>query len=562
MSQFSKFYEDIQERVRISDVVKRYVRIAKKGQEWQGLCPFHKEKTPSFTVNDQKEFYHCFGCAAHGNVINFVKEQEGIEYREAAERLANEYNIEIPKYTPQERQKQAEQVSLHDIMEQATNWFSQKLSREKLQYLIDRGITEQTIKHFRLGYSPDSYEELQRFFTAKKVKPADLLKVGLLSKNDRGKVYDKFRNRIMFPIADKKGKTIAFGGRVTDPNINPKYLNSPETEIFHKRRTLYALHLARKSIYDTGKVIVTEGYMDVIAMHQGGFKNTVSSLGTAITDEHLGLLWSLADEPIFCLDGDNAGIKAMHRVAYMALEHLQAGKSVRFAFLPKGYDPDDLIKEKGAGEMNAVLDKAIPLVDALWNIEKSAITSDTPEQKAAFEKRIHNLLDNIQDQTVRKYYSDTFKNRLWENRRGKSSSGTYYSGRSQTMPIMSAVKNTQEEAILYTIINHPALLHYRDVEEILAHVEFKSDKLKRILDIVISEEDFVDVLKKQGFEKQLHSATFYKENGELFEIYTKWKNRISEYQKKSHMENSKKDIIKDDLSQEEWDEFVKQLKQD
>jgi len=499
----SRFYDEICERAKISDIIKRYIKLNKKGREWHGLCPFHKEKTPSFTVNDEKEFYHCFGCGAHGNVINFVEKQEGLTFREASEKLAGEFGIPIPQYKQKTEEEEKKEVSLYEIMEKATTYFENNLKGKELNYLLERGITKDTIKKFKLGFAPTS--------KIIAIDKKQAIEAGLSRQNENGTTYDYFRNRIIFPILNRKGQTVAFGGRGITNDIMPKYLNSPETDIFHKSSTLYGLNLARKSIYDKGQVIITEGYIDVIAMHQAGFENTVAPLGTAVTTKHIDLLWNLADEPIFCLDGDVAGIKAMHRVAYMALEKLKSGKSIRFAFLPKGYDPDDLIKEKGRGAIEEVISRAVPLVDILWEIESSKITSNTPEQRAAFETRIMKIANSINDYTVKKYYSDIFKSKLWEGRKNKSAS---YFVSSRSVQI-TKVKNQQEARILYMIISNPDLLHYKDVEEKLVHINSSDSNFIKIANLIMTGE-----YKLEG--EDIKKAELYKVDSSIEEIYQDW----------------------------------------
>lgn len=309
-----QFLDELRARLPVSEVVGRKVRLVRKGREHSGLCPFHNEKTPSFTVNDEKAFYHCFGCGQHGDVITFVMETEGLSFPEAVERLASQAGLQVPQSSPEERERAKVRNTLYDVVEQVCAWYEDNLrqtgGREALDYLRGRGFTEETIRTFRLGYSPDGRGRLLQAMEAKGIRKDQLVEAGLIKLPEGGgDPRDYFFNRVMFPISDGRGRVIAFGGRILGDG-QPKYLNSPETPLFHKGRNLYNFAMAREASRDLGTVIVAEGYTDVIALAQAGLPNAVAPLGTAVTEEQIGLLWRVADEPVLCFDGDTAGERA------------------------------------------------------------------------------------------------------------------------------------------------------------------------------------------------------------------------------------------------------------
>lgn len=414
-----QFLDRIRQHFRLSEVIGRRLQLRKAGREYHALCPFHGEKTPSFTINDEKAFYHCFGCGAHGDVINFVKEYEGLSWQQAVESLAREAGLELPKVTPQMREMMSRTEALHKTVELSAVWFSQKLQQivgaEARDYLERRGITQESIATFRIGYAPEGRDGLKSSLLSANVPLRDIEETGLLTMPDNGVSYDKFRGRIIFPIRDIGGRVVGFGGRLmVEAERAPKYLNSPQTPLFDKGRLLYNADQARIAVGRGGSLLVAEGYMDVIALHQGGFPAAVAPLGTAVTEDHLRMLWQMADEPIFCLDGDNAGQRAMQRVAGLALPMLKPGKSLRFCVLPAGEDPDSLIKSRGAQAMDETLRSAVPLVEMLWRMEVLEKPSATPEQRAAAEQGVARAVERIQDASVRRAYQDEMRQRFWQ----------------------------------------------------------------------------------------------------------------------------------------------------
>jgi len=338
------FIDDLRRRISITDIVGSVVNLKPKGRgEFLGLCPFHSEKTPSFTVSENKGFYHCFGCGVHGDALRFLTDHKGLTYPEAIKEAALLAGVELPKPTEYNAQKQQKIDDSLELMEVATKWFQENLKsnagKQALSYLKNRGLTDRTIEKFRIGFVANEWEGLKSHLS-KLGANEDLMEAnGLISKNESGKVYDKFRNRIIFPIFDSTSKPIAFGGRIIEEDTNaPKYLNSPETDLFKKGYVLYGYNFARDTAYKKSQMIAVEGYMDVIALHQAGFKNVVAPLGTAVTENHIRHLWKVCDEPVFCLDGDSAGLRAMMRLAENHINMLVPGKTMKFVLLPEGKD--------------------------------------------------------------------------------------------------------------------------------------------------------------------------------------------------------------------------------
>ncbi len=404
-----EFVEELRNRITLSEVIGRKVALKRKGREYAGLCPFHNEKTPSFWVNDQKAFFHCFGCGAHGDAIGFTMRIEGLAFPDAVEKLAQDVGLAVPVATPQERERAQAAATLHTVASLAARWFEQQLrmpgGRAGLDYLHGRGLSDDTIERFQLGFAPDNREALQATLKRDNVTEQQMVDCGLVIRPDEGgrAPYDRFRGRVMFPIHDRRGRVIAFGGRVIGPG-EPKYLNSPETPLFHKGDNLYCLHLAREAAAKDRPIIVAEGYMDVIALHVAGFDGAVAPLGTALTEGQLALLWRMADEPYLCFDGDNAGKRAAQRAAERALPLLTPGKSLRFVGLPPGEDPDSLIRKGGRAAFEAALKDARPLVDIVWEIETLGQRDDTPERRAAIRAALRQRAATIADPVVRELY--------------------------------------------------------------------------------------------------------------------------------------------------------------
>jgi DNA primase len=415
--------DEIRARIPVSHVVGRRVKLKRQGREYAGLSPFKNEKTPSFTVNDQKGFYHCFASGEHGDIFKFLMKTDGLSFPEAVEQLAREAGVEMPKPAPQEEAREALSVALRRITEESCVFFEKCLAssegREARAYLERRGLSEAVIRQFRLGYAPQGRNRLKDHLAARNFRAEDMTASGMLIHGDDIPVsYDRFRHRLMFPITDMRGEVIAFGGRALAVEQQPKYLNSPETPLFHKGSVLFNAATARKAAHDTRAIIVAEGYMDVIAFARAGFANAVAPLGTALTPDQLSLLWRMADEPLLCFDGDAAGVKAAYRAVEMALPHLKPGKSLAFVFLPEGLDPDDLLRERGSDAVAEALKVTRPLVDVLWKKELANGEWTTPERRAQFEQRLSELTETIADKTVRQYYAQEIRRRLREQFNG------------------------------------------------------------------------------------------------------------------------------------------------
>ena len=520
-----QFLEELRARLPVSEVVGKRVKLKRAGREWKGLSPFQQEKTPSFTVNDQKQFYHDFSTGRHGNIFDFLMETEGVSFVEAVERCASMAGLPLPAVTPDAARHEQRRKTLHDIMELAAKFFADTLASragaKARGYLADRSLTPQTQLQFRLGYAPAERFALKEHLGAQGVPVDDMVECGLLIGGEDIPVpYDRFRDRVMFPITDLRGRVIAFGGRALEKDVPAKYLNSPETPLFHKGGNLYNGATARKAAYDGAPVVVVEGYVDVIAMVGAGYPAAVAPLGTALTEDQLALLWKMTDEPILCFDGDRAGQKAAWRAADLALPHLRPGKSLRFAMLPEGQDPDDLARIGGRGAIEEVIGSARGLAEVIWSREIEGGSFATPERRAALEARIGDLTGGIRDEVVRRYYRQDLAERLRlafapasGYGRGQSESprrfpprGGYPPGRGgfpgggrpqpgaagravgrgpyqvasphlAASPLMRgqrSVMSRREALILQTLLNHPWLLHDH-LEEVaaleLAHPE-------------------------------------------------------------------------------------------
>src|SRR6266566_2175215 len=518
-----EFLDELRARLPVSEVVGRRVKLRKAGREWKGLSPFNKEKTPSFFVNDQKAMWFDFSSGKNGNIFDFLMLTEGVSFPEAVERLAQQAGVPLPVMTREAQAQEERRKTLHEVLELAAVFFQSTLaSRNGARgrgYLLDRGIPAPTQLKFRLGYAPAEQYALKEHLGAAKVPVEDMIEAGLVvSGEDIAVPYDRFRDRVMFPISDWRGRVIAFGGRALDKEVSAKYLNSPETPLFHKGATLYNIAGARKVAHDGASIVAVEGYTDVIAMVTAGFEATVAPLGTALTAEQLALMWRMGDEPILCFDGDDAGRRAAYRAVDLALPLLKPGKSLKFASLPEGHDPDDLVRAGGREAINEVIGAARPLAHVLWMRETEAGGFDTPERRAAFEARLAEVTAMIADDSVRKYYRREFGERLrrlfevderpkmrqrpgrmanseWRMARaGKTDrrslspiralAGERYVAASAQLPASPVHRGhraaiaLREALILQAVINHPWLLH-EHLEE-FAGVEFRHAEAAKV----------------------------------------------------------------------------------
>ena len=491
------FLDDIRGRVSISSVVGRKVAWDRrktnpgKGDYW-ACCPFHGEKTPSFHVEDRKGRYHCFGCKVSGDIFTFLVEKEGMRFPEAVERLAMEAGLPVPQLSEADVRREEHRSSLYDVMEIAAAFYEAELQSARgakaRGYLADRQLSSAIQKEFRLGYSPDDRSALRSHLAIKNITVEQMAEAGLVISGPEIPVaYDRFRDRLMFPIRDPRGKVIAFGGRALSQDAPAKYLNSPETPLFHKGNVLYNLDKARGPAHEKGAIIAVEGYIDVIAMHRAGLPHAVAPLGTALTEDQLGLLWRVAPEPVLCFDGDSAGLKAAHRVLDLALPLLKPGHSLKFALLPEGQDPDDLLKSEGTAAVKSVVESALPLSDMLWQRALAGNDRSTPERKAQFERDVRDLVFRIGDETVRKHYLSDISERfaaLWQTGRRleKGRRGAPFAARrwpfaknqkpwdvpAPPSPQLLALAGggqfrkgaeRRERMIILSMVNHPELLH-------------------------------------------------------------------------------------------------------
>ncbi|UJQ94510.1 DNA primase [Mariluticola halotolerans] len=522
------FLDDIRNRLPITQVVGQHVIWDKrksqpgKGDMW-ACCPFHGEKTPSFHADDQRGRYHCFSCGASGDHFRFLTERTGISFPEAVEQLAGLAGVPMPARDPVQEKKAAERRSLYEVMELATAYFEAALAHNigarARGYLNERGVTPSQQTRFRIGFSPESRNGLKEHLAANGVSAADMMATGLLAQREGDALtYDRFRNRLMFPIMDFRGRVIAFGGRALSADVPAKYLNSPETDLFHKRQTLYNGKDARQAAHDGKPVVVVEGYLDVIAAVAAGFEGAVAPLGTALTEDHLTLLWRMSDAPVLCFDGDKAGQKAAERTADMVLPLLKPGQTVKIAMLPDGLDPDDIIKQRGRDAFADLIKDSRPLSEMVWSMETRGIVPETPEARAALEMRLRERANAIADNSVRRHYAQAFDEKLQElfapardryrqnSGRGGYNSGGFKNNRSGYGPsrgrgspklvVSDALKNSRllkpgrvpevtarEAVILMSLINHPLLVEPR--LEALAALDFESPAARQVLGAVI-----------------------------------------------------------------------------
>lgn len=512
------FLDEIRARLPTSSVVGRRVKLRKQGREFAGLSPFNAEKTPSFFVNDAKGRWFDFSAQKNGDIFNFLMETEGLSFPEAVERLAGEAGVAMPERDAQAEEREKERASLYDVMELTAKFFEAGLhtgaGASARGYLLNRGLGPDLQRRFRVGYAGPERGALKQHLAGKGIDHGQMIAAGLLVSGDDIPVsFDRFRERVIFPIADFRGRIVGFGGRALSPDVPAKYLNSPETELFHKGSLLYNGAEARKAAHDAGTVIVVEGYADVIQMAGAGFGHTVAPLGTALTERQLAILWRMADEPILCFDGDKAGLRAAFRAVDLVLPLLQPGKSIRFALLPEGQDPDDLIRSGGRDAMAAVIAAARPLVEMIWTRETESHVFDTPERRAALEARLKEIARDIGEESVRRHYIQAFGERIaaffpdtsrrgrgergepgegwrrpaYDNRRGGGSAQG--PARRRAIPISDRLRRStimsgrsalplREVVLVMTMVNHPGLIPVH--LDAFAHIEFSHGDLDRL----------------------------------------------------------------------------------
>jgi DNA primase len=473
------FLDELRGRISLPSLIGRRVKLTRRGREYVGLCPFHHEKTPSFYVVEDKSFFHCFGCGAHGDAIGFVMRADNLDFLEAVEKLAGEAGLAAPPASPEDHSRARRQKTLLELLEAAATFYEKELGTPAASpardYLRNRGLDGETIRRFRLGWAPKQRQALRRRLAAD-FGEVLLIEAGLLHRPEGGDAFDYFRGRVIFPIGDRGGRVIAFGGRVIGDG-QPKYLNSPEHPLFEKRRVLYGWSAARAAKSGGPGPIVVEGYMDVIALSRAGFASAVAPLGTALSEYHLYELWRLGPEPVLCFDGDVAGQRAAQRVLHRALPLLRPGYSLRFAALPPAEDPDSLLRKGGRRALEEVLTTALPLADMLWESEVGGAARDTPERIARIESRLAEHLRTIGDRTVRFEYETLFKKRSspWLAKRRTASRGGVHDG--PPRPIRPPDQRRRE--ILFCILlQHPSLIE--EEAERLATIDIPEPELDKL----------------------------------------------------------------------------------
>lgn len=530
-----RFLDELRDRLTLSEVIGRRVKVVRAGREYKACCPFHHEKSPSFTINDEKQFYHCFGCGAHGDVIEFLVQNDRLTFMEAVEALAAEAGMQVPKASPQAIEKAAKEKSLYSLVEDTALFFAERLRDSRppdgLRYLEERGLTGNQINAFRLGYAPADGKMLISYLKDKGYTPEQMKEAGVARASERNsELYSFFRDRVMFPVADKRGRIVAFGGRVLPEHIRPlppgaskppKYINTSETSLFHKGHMLYGEPHARQAAADGLPVIVVEGYLDVIACFGAGFRGAVAPLGTALTEEQIGVLWKMIQAedktPILCFDGDDAGRRAAARACANFLPLLKPWHSARFAFLPQGQDPDSLIRSQGAKAFKAVIDQAMPLIDFLWERHTAGKTLATPEAKAGLGATLEAEAALIPDRTVQQYYRQTFRNRLFHafapQRQGQGKKPQPLQGQATLVPPRRPAGSAEALSrliLLATILNHPYI--FESIEQDFGRLEFddqRFDGLRQGVIHLLCEDSTLDSitlqshLKERGFGAEL-----------------------------------------------------------
>ena len=570
-----RFLDELRNRITLSDIIGRSVKLTRAGREFKGCCPFHNEKTPSFYVNDDKQFYHCFGCGAHGDVISFITDQSNMTFPEAVEMLAAEAGMQVPKQSPQEIQKAKVQKDLYSLMEEATGFFQQHLAQEQegqvsLNYLRERGMNEDSMARFKVGYAPADGQALRKYLAVRGYSDAQMIEAGVLKASTKGgEPYIFFRERIMFPVTDRRGRVIAFGGRILPDHLRPpqsgdfkppKYINSSDTPIFNKSEILYGGAHARQGAGDGHTMIVVEGYMDVIACHQAGFRGAVAPMGTSLTQDQILLLWKMipADEkvPVLCFDGDDAGRRAASRAAQNILPLLEAGRSVKLAFLPDGEDPDSLVRHGGQGALKKVLQNALSLFDFIWNAHTAGRKFETPESRAGVIKALKNEISVIAAKDVQSHYNALLQTRISEtffkrgDRGGKG--GNAGGGTGVKVPALKPRKPAYQAAGLYprillaAVMNHPHI--YAQVEEDFGAFEIPPSRIADLRGAMVQAldedhdldfEGLCNHLKEKGFEKEMDDiacesvyvhAAFARPGANRDDTVARWHDFLTAYQ--------------------------------
>ncbi len=535
----SRFLDELRSRLVISEIIGRRIRIMRAGREFKACCPFHSEKTPSFTINDDKQFYHCFGCGAHGDVINFVMQHDNVSFIDSVEMLAAEAGLQVPKQTPQEIEKAKAEKDLYSLLEDVTSFFEKHLydshNSDALNYLLGRGLSEETLAKFRVGFAPDDGQVLRKFLLSKDYTDKDMIKAGVLRPSKHGgEPYAFFRDRIMFPVPDRRGRIVAFGGRILPEHMRPpqrsdfvppKYINSSETSLFNKGKMLYGEPMARRAAADGHSVILVEGYMDVIACVQAGVCGAVAPMGTALTSEQIISMWNMIPDftkvPILCFDGDNAGRKAACRVIERILPLLEPGKSVNFAFMPEGEDPDSLIKSSGLKGFWRILGDSISLFDFIWDLYVGGREFKTPESRAGVIKQMEREIARITDADVQIHYKSLLRQKISETFFGQKpfKSDRYNHNKAvgikppRPQAYQSRVASLFPRVLLAAILNHPHI--FDGVEEQFCSLAIKAGRLDDLRQHIVNILSDNPAIKSKVLLMQLENLGFAQEIGDI-----------------------------------------------
>ena len=576
---------EIKDKISVSQVVEKTVQLKKRGKEFVGLSPFTKERTPSFTVNDEKQFYHCFSTNKHGDIFTFLVEVGGLSFPEAVEKLADEAGVQLKTFSPSEEEKINKSKKIYEALEMSKSFFSSQIFDDNnslaLKYIRKRGLDNEIINSYEIGYAPQG-NKLEKFLLSKGISHEIMTLAGMTIKDENKKdnFYDRFRNRIIFPIRDIRNRVVGFGGRVINSNDQPKYLNSPETPVFHKGSLLYNYSKIRPNLKNNDNLIVVEGYMDVVSLASKGLQNAVAPLGTAITETQLNILWKDTNSPIICFDGDKAGKQASFRVTEIALKLLKPNKTLRFINLPDNLDPDDYIKNYGLESFNKFVNNASPLTSIIWDLCLQESNLDSPEGKAGFESLLRVKLNLISDKSIKKHYGLLFKDMLdqffyikkTERKISKPNFNERYSGKyNNSLKIKNSILGSGgqlpsdlEALVISGILIFPELIqkHF----EILESFKIENLRLGDIRDNVLSflKKDYseldIDLLKEfvqkkyqTFFEKDLRFANIFwqkKEGNNFDQISAIWLEILKDDQ---HIKSLNSDIetSKDEIKNEE-----------
>lgn len=531
MSISPRFLDELRNRLTLSEIIGRRIKVTRAGRESKACCPFHHEKTPSFTINDDKQFYHCFGCGAHGDIIGFVMKHDNIAFMDAVEMLASEAGMQVPKPSPQAVAKACEEKDLYALMDDATQFFQNALNdshnRDVVSYLSDRGLTKEIVEEFRVGFAPNDPQVLRSFLKSKGYEDRDMIKVGVVRASTRGgEPYAFFRDRVVFPVSDRRGRVVAFGGRVLPDHMRPpqrgdfvppKYINSSETILFNKGAMLYGEPVARRAAADGQQLVLVEGYMDVIACAQAGVRGALAPMGTAVTEDQIISMWNMIPDfnkvPILCFDGDNAGRKAAQRVCDRILPLLEPGKTVQFAFMPDGEDPDSLIKSSGAQGFKNILNKSLPLFDFIWNAHIGGKDLRTPEMRAGVIKQLENSVARIADKNVHVHYKSQLRKKISDVFFARRPNGRYEKS-GVVVPVrprapLGHVQRLFPRVLLAGLVNHPHI--FEAVEDIVSDMSLRDPSLERlrrkVVDLLtrddIKADKLLDKLKKSGYSQEI-----------------------------------------------------------